>query len=316
MIDNINFELNSDFFKDTDLNFLKDIPNAQKELNFRIETLTNIKDELSRMLTDKNCRYIEFFSSPTDYLNSIHQILDNVYKQITNYNSLRCKLNNIEKCLLKLIESLNFTEANNNGSIKELNKQISGYKVFFKKDDEEYNTCLDLYNELKQKIKPVENESVVVNVESAENVISSVIPNNSNENDTLIISEIDNKIILPYTTHEINKLLEAYPDIYKTASDVIEREFTLSYSLCKQNPVIARFREAYYLYRNKEMRSIWESFIFAKDLMFMKDLLPAVIAAVKSEKQLNSYLECLKNNRVKEDFKYFKIEYKIRPALT
>lgn len=310
MIENTDLELDSKIFENTDSEFIKNIPQIKKILNQRNQLLQEKKDELSIFFTAKHNVKTENFNTVREYIDTLSSLLDNLYSQINNHNSLTNLINKIEINLIKLIESLNFDNLREDLSAEYLNNKISAFKEIYEHNEISFKQFIEQYNNT---VADYKNVSYI-----SQNKNASAISNfdEITDNNVLLISEIDNKITLPYTVQEINNLLNAYPDVYKTVYDVIEQEFTLSYNFCKKNPIISRFREAYYLYRNKEMRSIWESFIFAKNLMFMNNLLPAVIAAVKSEKQLNAYLECLDNNRVEQDFKYFKIEFKVRPATT
>ena len=55
-----------------------------------------------------------------------------------------------------------------------------------------------------------------------------------------------------------------------------------------------------------------DAFKIAVDTMFHHDLNPAVIAACKSQKQLEHYLECLEKNKTNE-FCDFKIQFEVNP---
>ena len=83
-------------------------------------------------------------------------------------------------------------------------------------------------------------------------------------------------------------------------------------SLFNKHPVLARFREAYFLCRTKEMMSVFESFNYAKDLMFRSDLNSYIIAAVKSKKQLEDYIYCMEHNKLNE-YSHFKIVFNVNP---
>ena len=115
-----------------------------------------------------------------------------------------------------------------------------------------------------------------------------------------------------YTKAEVEEFLEKYPEEYISAKDVIEQEFIADISIYNEHPVLARFREAYSLSRNKEMKSAIDSLKFAMDIMFRRDINPAIIAAVKSQKQLDKYIECLDNGKL-ENFKYFNIIFEVNP---
>ena len=133
---------------------------------------------------------------------------------------------------------------------------------------------------------------------------------NLQDNPVLRIRE--KRVELPYTKREVENYMKTYPDEYKTVQDVIVKEFMLHTSLFNKHPVLSRFKEAYYLCRNKEMMTILESFAYAKNIMFKSEINPYIIAASKSKKQLEDYIECLENNRL-DEYKHFKIIYEINP---
>ena len=63
------------------------------------------------------------------------------------------------------------------------------------------------------------------------------------------------------------------------------------------------------------MMNIFDSFSYAKKIMFRSDINSYVIAAVKSVKQLEEYIECVEENKP-EKFSYFKIIYDVKPTLS
>ncbi len=60
------------------------------------------------------------------------------------------------------------------------------------------------------------------------------------------------------------------------------------------------------------MMTITESLNYAKGIMFRKDINPYIVAAVKSKKQLEDYIECVEKNDI-ESYSHFKIVYSINP---
>ncbi len=145
---------------------------------------------------------------------------------------------------------------------------------------------------------------------SNNNILTNVsIPSDSN--DTLIISEEDSKVYLPYTSEEVMKKFEVNPTKYDSVTDLIEKEYILPNTLFK-HPVRARFREAYKLMRLKEHSSFLAALELAIELMFESHLNPAIITACKSLQELDIYLDCLDDNEL-DKFKCFKIVYKTLP---
>ena len=132
------------------------------------------------------------------------------------------------------------------------------------------------------------------------------------ENDTLLVSEKERRVYLPYSKSEVTEYLEQYPDQYKSFVDVVRQEFIFPIDFYMKHPAIARFRETYSLIRDRESKSIVEAFRLAMDNMFKYDLNPAIIAACKSEDQLENYLDCLSRKKT-DEFTDFKIQFDVAP---
>lgn len=132
------------------------------------------------------------------------------------------------------------------------------------------------------------------------------------ENDTLLVSEKERRVYLPYSKNEVTEYLEQYPDQYRSFVDVVRQEFIFPIDFYMKHPAIARFRETYSLIRDRESKSIVEAFKLAMDNMFKYDLNPAIIAACKSEDQLEKYLDCLLRKKT-DEFTDFKIQFDVTP---
>ena len=78
---------------------------------------------------------------------------------------------------------------------------------------------------------------------------------------------------------------------------------------------MTRFRETYALIRDREGKSVLDALKYSFDLMFKDDLNPAIIAACKTQQQLEDYLYCLEHKNL-EDFKHFKIQFHVAPLAT
>ena len=131
-------------------------------------------------------------------------------------------------------------------------------------------------------------------------------------NSVLKISEKDKKVYLPYSAKELGEYLTRYPDQYSSLEDVIEKEFILPSDFYLKHPVVARFREAYSLIRDRESKSVLDAIKFSVDLMFRYNLNPAIIAACKTEEQLENYLSCLDRNKL-DEFSDFEIIFELTP---
>lgn len=131
------------------------------------------------------------------------------------------------------------------------------------------------------------------------------------DNDTLIISDSNQKVILPYTIEDLEEKKRKNKK-YKSLQDVIKNEYTLPLDTFK-NPVRSRFKEAFQLIKKKEHGSLKEAIGLGFELMFQSDLNPAVIAACRDLDELDIYLDCLDDNEL-DKFSCFKIKYNVKPT--
>lgn len=138
-----------------------------------------------------------------------------------------------------------------------------------------------------------------------------VIENNLEDNKTLVISEEDSKVYLPYTKEEVKE--DIAKNKGKKISELIEEKYTLPLDVYK-NSMRARFREGYNLMRKREGKSKKSAFMLGLELMFETNLHPAIISACKNLEELDIYLDCLEDNEL-EKFSCFKIIYKSLPTL-
>ena len=131
---------------------------------------------------------------------------------------------------------------------------------------------------------------------------------------TLIISEIQKKVFLPYTIDKVEDILLTNGGKYKSLQEVIDKLYTRPISYYK-SPAIARFKEAYRLMRRREHSSKLKAFSLASELFLNYNLHPAIISACKNIDQLDIYLACLEDDTL-EDFKFFDIKYEVTPKIT
>ena len=164
-----------------------------------------------------------------------------------------------------------------------------------------------------------QNDTTSLNNSSTNNEFITTINNNciesnnvSEDNNCHIVSESSKKVYLPYSKKEILDYLEKYPEQYNSFSDVVNQEFICPLDLYIKHPVFSRFKEAYYLIRDREAKPVLDAIKIALDVMFNYDLNPAIIAACKSQAQLENYLMCLKNKNL-NSFKDFEIRFEVAP---
>ena len=124
---------------------------------------------------------------------------------------------------------------------------------------------------------------------------------------TLLFSERNNNIVLPYSTEDLEEFFSNNPEKYSSIQDIIDKEYTLPFDFFK-NAASARFKETYYLAKHKSNLSVVKATALASELYFNSQVDPAIIRACKNIEELYSYLACLERNNL-DDFKYFKIIY-------
>ncbi len=138
-----------------------------------------------------------------------------------------------------------------------------------------------------------------------------VIENSLEDNKTLVISEEDGKVYLPYTKEDIKKDISENKGA--KISEVIDQNYVLPLDKYK-NSMRARFREGYNLMYYREKKSKRSAIMLGIELMFESNLHPAIISACKTLEELDIYLDCLEDNEL-EKFSCFKIIYKSLPTL-
>ena len=132
------------------------------------------------------------------------------------------------------------------------------------------------------------------------------------DNDTLIISEEDNQVILPYKLSDVERQYKKNKKKYSSVKDLIQNEYIIPTDNFK-NPIKSRFREAYQLIKKKEHGHLKEAIELGFELMFQSNLNPAIIAACKNLKELDIYLDCLDDNEL-DKFSCFNIVYNVPPS--
>lgn len=157
----------------------------------------------------------------------------------------------------------------------------------------EYNKKGD---ELFQKILDFENTSVEINPQ---------------DNNTLIVSEKEQKAYLPFYWNEIKKIFKNCDNKYSTLQEVVDDLYVVSLDKFK-NSYVSRFKESFNLIRNKEHGTFIEAFDLGLELMFKYELNPIIIAACRNSDELDIYLSCLEENEL-SDFDCFEIKFEVAP---
>ena len=278
--------------------------------------LNNVSSEKETRILEASKNVFELINYNINMLQSNNELSSSVQKEIVdlliqidsngenvpqdNYTSIITNLKNkISDISSKLEDSKSKIQSNNNAIVEFLNSEST--KEFLDKFSIQYNNGTNL-----------NIDSSEVN-EADTNDISDIELNTSLEdNNLLLVSEKKKKVYLPYSKKEVLEYLKQYPEQYSSPEDVIKSEFVFSTDLYLKHPVVARFREAYALIRDREAKSVLDAFKYAMEIMFNYNLNPVIIAACKSQAQLDHYLKCLQDNDLSK-FTDFEIKFEVAP---
>ncbi len=169
----------------------------------------------------------------------------------------------------------------------------------------------DLEESIIEEVIPVQKEEIKkapMTIEEKINKIKSA----ESDNETLVISERTNSIYLPYKISELLRYIETYPNVYASLAEVVDQEFILPFDYFMNHPFKSRFFETYNLIRNRQGKPVTHAVRAGLKLIYKHNLNPAIIAACKSEHELNTYLYYLDTKNLK-GFKFFNIHYDINP---
>lgn len=286
---------------------------------------TDTRDTIVNFINKLNDSIIKNPNLNNDFpllLSKAQDIFEKINENIKMVHELKVYSNQVSD---KITDLLIKVEANPNnkesyiGQIQELKNIINDFST----NNEEMKSKL-LLNDIKINAflqegivkKYLSDFNVEVEISTPNKLVEqtsiNTVDEDIEENNTLLISEKSNRVVLPYSKKEILLYLEQYPDEYRSAKDVINKEFIFPLDYYIKHPVVARFRESYSLIRDRESKSIIDAFKFAVDIMFNYDLNPAIIAACKTQDQLENYLSCLERKKL-DEFTDFEIKFEISP---
>lgn len=295
----IDLEINSiTALLSTQKTFSKQVLVFLKDFLGNIDTELTLSDEVNEFISDASMylskinKNIEKYNHLLDILDKIKNDCSNVeYSEtinaISNYNkefeaqTLSILRSNLD--IERFIHSMSSVDISEYLSIEGLDKV---YKT--DKDNSE------LKKQSKFRILRKNNEALVEN--------------------TLIISETNKTVTLPYKISDLKNLLRNDSEKYNSLSDIILDKYTIPISEYKFS-ALSRFKEAYRLIINKEHGSKKQALNLAFELFSNYNLHPAIITACKNLNELDIYLSCLEFNEL-EDFRFFKIVYDVLPVVS
>ena len=151
----------------------------------------------------------------------------------------------------------------------------------------------------------IQENQIVSNIEEKKTHIKN--------NNTLLISEKQGKVILPYKAEEVLEIFNNGEKKYNSEEEVIEEKFTRNFSDYKVQ-FASRYAETMKLARDRENYSLIDAVTIATEMMKKRFLHPAIISACRTLNELDVYLDCLDKNEL-EDFKIFKVKYELYPMV-
>ena len=297
------------FTKD-DFEFIQSIGKSQEELILKIKEANIKRDKILAYLNtiDSN-NVIDNLNNKN--FNDANSTFSSINTNIQNLTTLQSKFKEIEQDIIELIVK---KESNSSFNIEEpsseINKKISTLKDLQNSVELENSRN---YVSIDNFLNSINNE-LIANTKSSvyKKFTSNTISEDIQDNLVLKISEKKHRVYLPYTRDEVEGYLKNYPQDYKNVDDVIKQEFLADISIYNKHPVLSRFREAFFLAKNKEMKSTLDSLKYGFDLMFKRELNPVIISAVKSQKQLDDYIHCIETNTL-DCFPHFSIIFEVNP---
>ena len=306
---------------------LKLLEEVQKYINICNENILNLENTLTKLkkfkleennpnfiLDDELNKYSETYSNVSKKISEntliieeyIHYIAENsTFMLSSKYESL--DINNIATQTLKVFSN----DITANKPLEEFSNNISN------------NPLEEIFNIAEN--KPLDEISNSAENKSLEEISNSIenkplqesnitLANESLAENTLIISEKNGNVTLPFSINELNSIMQNKPSKYSSLNDIVNSKFTIPISRYKNAPV-ARFKEAFKLMRKKEHSSFLEAVDLGMELAFNYNLHPAIISACKSLDELDIYLDYLDTGDT-DKFNCFKVIFELAPMIT
>lgn len=281
----------------------------QKSLNTQI--LSFLKNFVSDIKIDLE------YDSDNILFNLLNEASSNLKKTNENIKKLEKLLKKLEKIDDKFIKETKKEKLEE--LIKEYNKNFESSVDTIFKDSKTIENFIhkiatlnldDVFIEISKKSS---KNTIAENENTSSNYLCDEFSSEDILENTLVISETEKKVFLPYTIEEIKDILLDDNNNYHSVKEVIDNIYTKP--LKSYSPsAIARFRETYKLVTKKEKQSKLKAISLANELFFNFNLHPAIISACKSLDELDIYLACLEDNCL-DDFKYFDVKFEVPPTV-
>ncbi len=272
--------------------------------NSEIENKLEYKIEEQKKIIRKLDEILHGAKEPSERKRQYFAIIDSNIKTLEDKKQEFSEINNTLTSLLLSAEE-------NNDVSEQFNSIKQNITEYYKQLNEIINNIDNVTKEIMEFLedpKYSESEQHEKN-RSIEFINEEEIP----ESNVLTISEKLDKVLLPYKKSELTEYLRQYPNKYESFEQIINEEFTYPLSYYSRYSTLARFREVYSLIHDREGKGVFEALKLALDFMFKYELNPAIIAACKTQQQLENYLECAQSGNM-ENFKEFTIIFDVMPA--
>lgn len=282
-----------------------EIDSIENEITYIKSILENEKSLKKLLVSYMNLisNAVNNMTNPID-INAVHKCLENLKLNLDNVNSLISSITD-------LLNTLNNIKDN----IDKL--KILDYNCSY---TETFDRYLQINNEVYSFINGLLQYTCIIFPEETvnEEIIYDQTKNNEKENvdnlsnlkeNTLIISEKNQNVVLPYTISE----LKDYAGEYQSLQDIVEKYYTRPLSLYKNAP-LSRFKEALNLIKEKEKGSLKQALDLGLELFFNSNLHPAIISACKNLDELDIYLDYLENGETHK-FSCFDIVFDVAPVV-
>ncbi len=307
------FDLLDNFIED---NLIIQLKSEKKEIN-QILTLYDNKKSNLLAITDNMLEMT--YGIDENKLDYFHEMIDKIKQSFENINDIE----NLSSTLMRILnESIALYDKNLQNNREEIKANLVEYN---KKRDELSNKILDFEEQntiilnsiiclsLDVQSKKIKKSNSFIKENTAITTNRIDIEIEPKDNNLLIVSEKDQKAYLPFFYSDVKDVYNNSNNKYETMQDVVDSLYVVPLSKFK-NSAISRFRESFFLVKNKAKGSITKALDLGLELMFRYDLNPVVIAACRNLDELDIYLDCLEENEL-YDFSCFEIKFEIMPQL-
>lgn len=324
-----NFDFLNNYFTTKEFDFINNSNSENQKLDELILQETNTRDVIVNFINRLNDSASDLRESKSNaefmqLLSEVQDIFEKANDNIKMLHELKTASSQLSDNIINLLIKVESNPNVPTNYIDEIQKLKYMINEFSQKSDDVKSKLvfndIKINTFLKKNIVKEYVSDININMDSPKKSESfkvksknSIIPDSSLEgNDTLLVSEKLKKVFLPYSRQEVLLYLEQHPNEYKSFEDVVDKEFIFPLDYYMKHSVVARFRETYSLIRDRESKSIIDAFKYALDMMFKYDVNPAIIAACKTQEQLENYLSCLERKKL-DEFTDFKIKFEINP---